>query len=144
MTTTIIYHNARCGTSRNTLALIRNAGIQPQIVDYLQSPPTVQQLTELIQNSGLSVRQVIRSKETVYLELGLDNPDLTDEQLLQALHSHPVLIERPFVVSDGGTRLCRPCELVLDILTQPQQAAFTKENGQAIIDERGQRIVNQG
>lgn len=140
MTTTTIYHNARCGTSRNTLALIRNAGIQPQVVDYLQSPPSVQQLAELIQNAGLDVRQAIREKESVYLELGLDNPALTNDQLLQAMHSHPVLINRPFVVSDGGTRLCRPCELVLDILTQPQQAAFTKENGQPLIDENGQRI----
>ncbi len=140
MTTTTIYHNARCGTSRNTLALIRNAGIQPQVVDYLQSPPSVQQLAEIIQHAGLNVRQAIREKESVYLELGLDNPALTDDQLLQAMHSHPVLINRPFVVSDGGTRLCRPCELVLDILTQPQQAAFTKENGQPLIGENGQRI----
>ncbi|MBP6018217.1 MAG: arsenate reductase (glutaredoxin) [Burkholderiaceae bacterium] len=140
MTTTTIYHNARCGTSRNTLALIRNAGIQPLVVDYLQSPPSVQQLAEIIQNAGLNVRQALREKEAAYLELGLDNPALTDQDLLQVMHSHPVLINRPFVVSDGGTRLCRPCELVLDILTQPQQAAFTKENGQPLIDESGQRI----
>lgn len=139
--TTTIYHNAMCGTSRNTLGLIRNAGIQPQVVDYLRSPPNVQQLADMIKQAGLTVRQAIRSKESVYAELGLDNPDLSDEQLLQAMHSHPVLIERPFVISDGGTRLCRPCELVLDILTQPQQAAFAKENGQPVINEHGQRIA---
>lgn len=117
--TTTIYHNNRCGTSRNTLALIRDAGIEPSIVDYLATPPTVRALAVLIKDAGLSVRQAIREKESLYQELALDNPELTDDQLLQAMHDHPILINRPFVVSAKGTRLCRPHERVLDILPAP-------------------------
>lgn len=137
-----IYHNPECGTSRNTLALIRNAGIEPQIIEYLSHPPSKDTLRELIQRAGLTVRQAIREKGTPYAELGLDNPALTDDQLLDAMGAHPVLINRPFVVTPAGVRLCRPSEVVLDILTEPQRGAFTKEDGERVIDEHGQRVKN--
>lgn len=136
----IIYHNPACGTSRNTLALIRNAGIEPQIIDYLQHPPTRAQLIAMIEQAGLTVRQALREKESPYLALGLNDPARTDAELVDSMLAHPLLINRPFVVTPLGVRLCRPSELVLDILPQPQQGAFSKEDGEKIIDAFGQRV----
>jgi arsenate reductase len=141
--TVTIYHNPRCGTSRNTLALIRNAGIEPVIIDYLAQPPSPATLRELIARAGLSVREAVRQKESVYAELGLDAPAITDEQLLDAMLAHPILINRPFVVTALGVRLCRPSELVLDILPQPQRGAFAKEDGERLIDGQGQRVRHE-
>jgi len=135
-----IYHNPDCGTSRNTLALIRNAGIEPAVVEYLNNPPDRATLVDMIQRAGLSVRGVVREKGTPYLELGLDNPATSDEQLIEAMLAHPILINRPFVVTSRGVRLCRPSELVLDILPAAQRAAFSKEDGEAVVDEQGKRI----
>jgi len=135
-----IYHNPACGTSRNTLGLIRNAGIEPVVVDYLQNPPDRATLAGLIARAGLTVRAAIREKGTPYLELGLDDPAVSDDQLLDAMLAHPILINRPFVVAPAGVRLCRPSELVLDILGTPQRGAFAKEDGEPVIDEQGQRI----
>ena len=129
-----IYHNPSCGTSRNTLALIRNAGIEPTVIEYLKSPPSRQELKDLIRRAGLTVREAIREKGTPFAELGLDDMSLTDEQLLDAMEAHPILINRPFVVTEKGVRLSRPSELVLDILPTPQQGAFTKEDGEVVID----------
>lgn len=134
-----IYHNPACATSRNTLALIRNAGIEPRIVEYVAHPPTRQVLAEMIANAGLSVREAIREKGTPYLELGLDDLSLTDEVLLDGMLAHPLLINRPFVVTPLGVRLCRPSELVLAILPQPQQAGFSKEDGEMVVDANGLR-----
>jgi arsenate reductase len=136
----IIYHNPACGTSRNTLALIRNAGIEPQIIDYLQHPPTRAQLIAMIEQAGLTVRQALREKESLYLALGLNDPARTDAELVDSMLAHPLLINRPFVVTPLGVRLCRPSELVLDILPQQQQGAFSKEDGEKIIDAFGQRV----
>lgn len=138
--TVTIYHNPACGTSRNTLAIIRNAGIEPMIIEYLKTPPARQELRDLIRRAGLTVRQALREKGTPYAELGLDNPSLTDEQLLDAMEAHPILINRPFVATEKGVRLCRPSELVLDILPAPQQGAFTKEDGEVVIDADGKRV----
>ena len=135
-----IYHNPDCGTSRNTLALIRNAGIEPAVVEYLNNPPDRATLVDLIGRAGLSVRGAVREKGTPYLELGLDNPATSDEQLIEAMLAHPILINRPFVVTSRGVRLCRPSELVLDILPAAQRAAFSKEDGEAVVDEQGKRI----
>ncbi|WP_395824192.1 arsenate reductase (glutaredoxin) [Collimonas sp.] len=135
-----IYHNPACGTSRNTLALIRNTGIEPEVIEYLKQPPSLATLTKLIGDSGLTVREAIRQKETLYTELGLDAPDLTDMQLLETMQAHPALINRPFVVTPGGTRLCRPSELVLDILSAPQKAAFAKEDGEVVVNAERQRV----
>ncbi|AMP05047.1 arsenate reductase (glutaredoxin) [Collimonas pratensis] len=135
-----IYHNPDCGTSRNTLALIRNSGVEPEVIEYLKQPPSLATLTTLITDAGLSVRAAIRQKGSPYAELGLDVPDLSDAQLLDAMLAHPILINRPFVVTPLGTRLCRPSELVLDILPLPQQAAFVKEDGEAVINAEGQRV----
>ena len=135
-----IYHNPKCGTSRNTLAMIRNAGIEPEVIEYLKTPPTRETLTQLARASGEPLRNLIRAKEAVYQELGLDEPSLSDEQLLDAMLSNPVLINRPIVVTSMGTKLCRPSERVLDILPQPQQGAFTKEDGEMVIDAQGRRI----
>lgn len=140
MTAVTIFHNPRCGTSRNTLALIRNAGIEPTVVAYLETPPTREQLAQLVAASGLSVREVLRSKETLCAELGLDDPARTDAELIEAMVAHPVLINRPIVVTELGTRLCRPSELVLDILPAPQQGPFTKEDGEVVIEEQGRRM----
>ena len=139
--TSKIYHNPACGTSRNTLALIRNSGEEPTVIEYLQHPPSLATLTELITNAGLTVREAMRQKESVYTSLGLDNPALSDAQLLDAMLAHPILINRPFVVTTKGTRLCRPSELVLDILPQPQQGPFTKEDGEVVINAQGQRVA---
>ncbi|ABF07215.1 arsenate reductase (glutaredoxin) [Cupriavidus metallidurans] len=138
--TVTIYHNPACGTSRNTLAMIRNAGIEPIVVEYLNMPPDRQTLQSMIRAAGLSVREAIREKGTPYAELGLGDPALTDDQLLDAMLAHPILINRPFVITELGVRLCRPSEVVLDILPAPQQGAFTKEDGEAVIDTQGRRI----
>jgi arsenate reductase len=132
--TVTIYHNPACGTSRNTLALIRNSGVEPLIIDYLTQPPTRAVLDELIRSAGLTVRQAIREKGTPYAELGLDNPALTDDALLAAMRAGP------FVITPLGVRLCRPSELVLDILVDAQRAAFSKEDGEAVITDSGKRI----
>lgn len=140
MSDVTIFHNPRCGTSRNTLALIRNAGIEPTVVAYLERPPSREQLAQLIAASGLSVREVLRSKEARCAELGLDEPARTDAELIDAMVANPVLINRPIVVTELGTRLCRPSELVLDILPAPQQGPFTKEDGEVVIDAQGRRV----
>jgi arsenate reductase len=139
-----IYHNPNCGTSRNTLAMIRNTGVEPQIIEYLKTPPTREVLKDLIAKAGLTVRQAIREKGTPYAELGLDNPALTDEQLLDAMLAHPILINRPFVVTSKGVRLCRPSELALEILPLPQKGPFTKEDGEVVIDADGRRAGKNG
>ncbi|WP_341315569.1 arsenate reductase (glutaredoxin) [Paraburkholderia sp. IMGN_8] len=135
-----IYHNPDCGTSRNTLAMIRNAGIEPVIIDYLQTPQDRETLTSLIARAGLSVRGALREKGTPYAELGLDDMSLSDEQLLTAMLEHPILINRPFVVTPLGVRLCRPSEVVLEILPAAQQGPFSKEDGEAVIDREGRRV----
>lgn len=134
----VIYHNPNCATSRNTLALIRHAGIEPQVIEYLQHPPSRERLIELIAAAGLSVRDAIRQSGTPYLELGLDDPQLSDAALLDAMLRTPVLINRPFVQTELGVRLCRPSEQVLDILP-PVNAPFAKEDGEVVIDANGQR-----
>lgn len=133
MNNVTIYHNPACGTSRNTLAMIRNAGIEPVIVEYLNNPPSRETIKSLVAKAGLTVREALREKGTPYQELGLSNPDLTDEQLLDAIEAHPVLLNRPFVITANGVRLCRPSEVVLEILPAEQQAPFTKEDGEVVI-----------
>lgn len=140
MSAVTIFHNPRCGTSRNTLALIRNAGIEPTVVAYLDTPPTREELSRLVEASGLSAREVLRSKEPLCAELGLDDPARTDAELIEAMVANPVLINRPIVVTELGTRLCRPSERVLDILPTPQQGPFTKEDGEVVIDAQGRRV----
>jgi arsenate reductase (glutaredoxin) len=135
-----IFHNPKCGTSRNTLALIRNAGVEPTVIEYLQDPPSRDALAKMIRDAGLTVRQAMRDKEGRVAELGLADPSLTDDQLLDAMVKHPILINRPFVVTERGTRLCRPSELVLDILAQPQRGYFAKEDGEVVVDEQGNRV----
>lgn len=134
-----IYHNPACGTSRNTLGLIRNAGIEPTIIAYLETPPDRTTLLSLIATMGMPVREVVRAKEPVHAELGLADAD--DETLIDAMLAHPVLINRPIVVTALGTKLCRPSELVLDILPQPQRGAFSKEDGEPVVDAAGNRIA---
>lgn len=136
-----IYHNPACGTSRNTLEMIRNAGIEPTVIEYLKTPPSRDELVKMITDAGLSVREAIREKGTPFAELGLDNPELTDDQLLDAMLKDPILINRPFVVTPLGTRLSRPSEAVLDILPDTHRGAFTKEDGEKVLDEKGKRIV---
>lgn len=135
-----IYHNPECGTSRNTLALIRNTGKEPQVIEYLKTPPTKEELIQLIQDAGLSVREAIRKNVKPYEELNLESSDWTEYQLIDFMLQHPILINRPFVVTELGVRLCRPSEVVLDILSAPQRAAFSKEDGEMIIDEAGKRL----
>jgi arsenate reductase len=135
-----IYHNPDCGTSRNTLAMIRNAGIEPEIIEYLKNPPDRATLKDLIVRAGLTVRATLREKGTPYAELGLAEASLSDEQLLDAMLANPILINRPIVVTPLGVRLCRPSEVVLDILPAAQQGAFTKEDGEQVIDSAGRRI----
>jgi arsenate reductase len=135
-----IYHNPACGTSRNTLALIRNAGVEPTIIEYLKAPPSHAQLVELIAKAGLTVREAIRIKGTPFHELRLDDPGLTDDQLLDAMLEYPILINRPFVVTPWGVRLSRPSEVVLDILPVPQKGPFRKEDGELVIDVSGKRV----
>lgn len=136
----LIYHNPACGTSRNTLAMIRNAGIEPNVIEYLNTPPDRQTLQQMIHDAGLTVRGAIREKGTPYTELGLSDPALTDDQLLDAMLAHPILINRPFVITERGVRLCRPSEVVLDILPSPQRGPFTKEDGELVIDDQGRRM----
>ncbi|MGQ2917645.1 MULTISPECIES: arsenate reductase (glutaredoxin) [Rhizobium] len=136
-----IYHNPSCGTSRNTLALIRAAGIEPKVIEYLREPPTREELATMIADAGLSVREAIREKGTPYAELGLDNPDLTDDQLLDAMIGTPILINRPFVVTPLGTRFARPSEVVLDILPDSFKGPFFKEDGEQVLDQEGKRIA---
>ncbi len=138
--TVTIYHNPACGTSRNVLALIRNSGEEPHVIEYLKTPPSRAELAELIGDMGMSVRGLLRRKGTPYDELGLDNSALTDDALLDAMMAHPILIDRPIVVTSRGTKLCRPSETVLDILPDPQRATFSKEDGEAVIDAGGKRI----
>ncbi|RKG37800.1 arsenate reductase (glutaredoxin) [Acinetobacter rongchengensis] len=135
-----IYHNPACGTSRNTLALIRNSGQEPEVIEYLHNPPTQDQLIRMIQQSGLSVREAMRKNVEVYQDLQLEQPHWTDEQLIELMLKYPILINRPFVVTELGVRLCRPSELVLDILSAPQLHPFSKEDGEIIIDQQLKRI----
>jgi arsenate reductase (glutaredoxin) len=134
----IIYHNPDCGTSRNTLGLIRNAGVEPHIIEYLKTPPTRTLLEQLIQRMGISVRALLRRKGTPYDQLGLDNAALTDDQLLEAMMQDPILINRPIVVTPAGVKLCRPSETVLDILLVPQKGEFRKEDGELVVTADGQ------
>jgi len=137
----VIYHNPECGTSRNTLAMIRNAGIEPHVVEYLKTPPSRAMLESLIERAGLSPRELLREKGTPYVELGLSDESLSDTALIDAMMEHPILINRPIVVSPLGVRLCRPSEAVLDILPSSQQGAFTKEDGEQVVDAAGARIA---
>ncbi|MEO7399934.1 MAG: arsenate reductase (glutaredoxin) [Polaromonas sp.] len=143
MSNITIYHNPKCGTSRNTLALIRNTGAEPEIIEYLKTPPTREKLVELIAQLAIPVRDMMRRKEALYEELALDNPALGDDALIAAMLAHPILMNRPIVVTPLGTRLCRPSEAVLDILPLPQRAAFAKEDGEQLINERGERIAGR-
>ena len=138
-----IYHNPQCGTSRNTLALIRNSGEEPEVIEYLQTPPSRETLVQLIADMGIPVRELIRQKGTPYVELKLDDPTLSDGQLLDAMLAHPILINRPIVVTPMGTRLCRPSEAVLDILAAPQLGVFTKEDGALVSHEKGERVAGR-
>lgn len=135
-----IFHNPKCGTSRNTLALIRNSGVEPEVVLYLEAPPSKEQLKKLIADMGIPVRDVLRQKGTPYEELDLGNAKWSDEELLNFMMSHPILINRPIVVTSIGTKLCRPSEAVLDILEKPQRGSFTKEDGEVVINEKGERV----
>lgn len=138
--TITIYHNPKCGTSRNTLEMIRNSGEEPHVILYLQTPPTRDELVGLIAANGQGVRAIMREKEGIFTELGLGNAGVSDEARIDAMLAHPILINRPIVVTPLGTRLCRPSEVVLDILPNAQRAAFTKEDGQAVVDAQGQRV----
>jgi arsenate reductase (glutaredoxin) len=138
---TKIYHNPKCGTSRNTLALIENAGIQPEVIEYLKTPPSKQELKDLITKMGVPIRDIIRAKEPLYLDLKLDNMALSEDALLDAMVANPILINRPIVVTDLGVKLCRPSELVLDILSAPQQKPFAKEDGTPVVDEKGNCLL---
>ncbi len=140
MVDVIIYHNPDCGTSRNTLGLIRNAGIEPHVIDYLKCPPSRGLLKSLIARMGFSVRDVVRVKGTPYRDLRLDDPTVTDDQLLDAMIAHPILINRPIVVAPLGVKLCRPSETVLDLLPGPQLGEFRKEDGQLVVDSTGHRV----
>ena len=135
-----IFHHPKCGTSRNTLALIRNSGVEPEVVLYLETPPSKEQLEKLIADMGIPVRDVLRQKGTPYEELDLGSAKWSDEELLDFMMVHPVLINRPIVVTARGTRLCRPSEVVLEILVNPQFGAFTKEDGEVVINEKGERV----
>lgn len=136
----IIYHNPACGTSRNTLGLIRNAGVEPHVIEYLKTPPRRSMLESLIARMAIPVRALLREKGTPYGELGLADPALTDDALVDAMMAHPVLINRPIVVTPKGVRLCRPSEAVIDLLP-PQQGAFSKEDGEQVVDALGQRTT---
>ncbi len=139
-TDVIIYHNPACGTSRNTLAMIRNAGIEPHVIEYLKCPPTRLLLTQLLARAGLSVRQILRDKGTPFDDLGLGDTSLSDDALLDAIGKHPILMNRPIVVTPLGVRLCRPSETVLELLP-PQRGEFIKEDGERVIDDRGRRVA---
>jgi arsenate reductase len=137
----IIYHNQECGTSRNVLAMIRNSGIEPHIIEYVKCPPTRLLFTQLLARAGLTVRQVLREKGTPYHELGLGDPSLSDEALLDAIGTHPILINRPLVVTSQGVRLCRPSELVIDLLP-PQRGPFIKEDGERVVNDAGRPVAS--
>ena len=137
-----IYHNPNCGTSRNVLALIRNSGAEPEVVEYLKNPPGRAKLVELVAQLGIPVRELLRQKGAPYDELQLGNPALSDDALLDAMVAHPILMNRPIVVTPLGTRLCRPSETVLDILPQAQQGVFSKEDGEKVVDSAGKRVKN--
>ena len=141
MKTITIYHNPKCGTSRNVLALIRNSGVEPEVIEYLKTPPTKARLAELVAATGQGVRALIREKGTPYAELGLADAKWSDDQLLDFMLAHPILINRPLVVTPLGVKLCRPSETVLDILPTPQLAAFAKEDGEQVVDAKGQRLA---
>lgn len=141
MKTITIYHNPKCGTSRNVLALIRNSSVEPEVIEYLKTPPTKARLAELVAATGQGVRALIREKGTPYAELGLADAKWSDDQLLDFMLAHPILINRPLVVTPLGVKLCRPSETVLDILPNPQQAAFAKEDGEQVVDAKGQRLA---
>jgi arsenate reductase len=141
--TITIYHNPSCGTSRNVLGLIRNSGEEPVVIEYLKHPPTREKLRELIAAMGIPVRDLLREKGTPYRELGLDDPKWSDDQLLDFMMEHPILINRPIVVTPVGTRLCRPSEAVLDILPNAQKGAFAKEDGEIVVDQHGRRVESQ-
>ncbi|CAA2139522.1 arsenate reductase (glutaredoxin) [Methylobacterium bullatum] len=136
----VIYHNPDCGTSRNTLALIRNAGIEPHVVEYLKTPPSRTLVRQLAERAGATIRDFLREKGTPFVELGLADPALTDDRLLDAIEAHPILLNRPLVVSPKGVALCRPSEAVLDLLPV-QQGEFVKEDGERVVDEHGRRIA---
>ncbi|HJT42787.1 MAG TPA: arsenate reductase (glutaredoxin) [Rhizomicrobium sp.] len=136
-----IYHNPACGTSRNTLGLIENSGAEPTVVEYLKTPPSRAELMSLLERMGMSPRQLLREKGTPYHELGLADLAKSDSELLDAMLTHPILINRPIVVTPLGVKLCRPSEMVLDILPDPQRGAFTKEDGEQVVDENGKRLV---
>ena len=138
-----IYHNPHCGTSRNTLALIRNTGVEPEIVEYLLTPPSRETLLALAAQMATPVRALLRAKEKLYDELQLGNPALGDDALVDAMLAHPILLNRPIVVTPLGTRLCRPSETVLDILPLPQRAAFAKDDGEQVVNERGERVAGR-
>ena len=140
MSNITIYHNPACGTSRNVLALIRNSGEEPTVIEYLKTPPDRATLTALIAAMGVSARAVLREKGTPYAELGLGDPQWGDDRLIDFMLQHPILINRPIVVTPLGTRLCRPSEAVLDILPQPQRGAFNKEDGEAVVDAEGRKV----
>lgn len=135
-----IYHNPACGTSRNTLALIRNAGIEPTVIEYLKTPPNRATLVDLLQRMSVCPRELLREKGTPYAELGLAGDHWTDEQLIELMLTHPILINRPIVVTPWGVKLCRPSEAVLEILPVPQKGPFTKEDGERVLDEQGHRV----
>lgn len=137
----VIYHNPACGTSRNTLAMIRNAGIEPHVVEYLKTPPARALLVELIDRAGMTPRELLREKGTPYAELGLGDTSLSDDALVDAMMAHPILINRPLVVSPLGVKLCRPSEAVLDLLPSDQLGAFAKEDGEQVVDASGQRVA---
>ena len=137
----ILYHNPACETSRNTLALIRNAGVEPHVIEYLKCPPSRVMVRQLVQRAGLTLREGLREKDAPYLELGLANPALTDDALLDAIERRPILLNRPFVVTPNGVRLCRPSERVIDLLP-PQRGELFKENGERVVDEKGRRVAS--
>lgn len=140
MSKVTIYHNPNCGTSRNTLALIRNAGIEPEVIEYLKHPPSRPQLVDLIKRMGIAPRELLREKGTPYEELGLDDPKLSEDAIVDAMMAHPILINRPIVVTERGVKLCRPSEAVLDILPTPQRGEFRKEDGELVVDKSGKRV----
>ncbi|TKR33878.1 arsenate reductase (glutaredoxin) [Luteimonas gilva] len=137
----VIYHNPDCGTSRNTLGLIRNSGVEPQVIEYLKTPPDRATLVRLIEAMRIPVREAVREKGTPYAELGLGDPSLSDEALIDAMLAHPILIQRPIVVTPLGAKLCRPSEAVLDLLPSPQLGPFVKEDGEVVIDAAGRRVI---
>ncbi|OAN55760.1 arsenate reductase (glutaredoxin) [Sphingobium sp. TCM1] len=141
MTDIVIYHNPECGTSRNALAMIRNAGIEPHVIEYLKTPPSRAMLESLIQRAGITPRALLREKGTPYAELGLGDPDLTDVQLIDAMMAHPILINRPLVASPLGIKLCRPSEEVFDLIPAQQRGAFAKEDGEQVVDAAGNRVA---